>query len=264
MFMSEHKTALITGASSGIGLELARLFALDGYDIVAVARRMERLKDLKAELERMGNVKVTIITADLSKPGAGERVYNEVVDRNIRVDALVNNAGFGGSGEFIERDWKQDNSMVHVNVVSLVELTHFFAADMAERRTGEILNIASMAAFLPGPLQAVYFATKAFVLSLSQALTNELGEKGINVSVFCPGSTATEFATQAELEGSRAFSGKNASARDVAVKAYRGLKKKKMVALPGPFEAFAIRFLFPIMPRSFILKTARSFSDPAK
>lgn len=259
--MSDRKTALITGASSGIGLELTRLFARDGYNTIVIARREERLNNLKKELERETKTTVLVVPIDLSEPGAGSRLHEEIASKGVRVDVLVNNAGFGGSGEFIEREWEKDKSMIQVNILALTELTRFFAADMAKRNSGAILNIASTAAFMPGPLQAVYFATKAYVASFSQAIAEELRGKGVSVSVYCPAATATEFAAQAGLEDAPVFSGKAASPAVVAARAYRQLQRKKLVVLGDRFQAFAFRFMFPFMSRRLILRISRSFSE---
>ena len=191
-----QNVALITGASSGIGKELARLHASKGGGLVMVARREDALLELKSELESKHDVEVRCISEDLSDPASPQRVFDQCQAENIEVEYLINNAGFGGHGRFYERPWDKDKAMIQVNVTSLVELTRLFLPEMVARNHGKVLNTASTAGFIPGPLQAVYYATKAFVVSFSQAIDEELRSADVDVSVtaLCPGAVATEFA----------------------------------------------------------------------
>ena len=199
------KTALITGASSGIGKELARIHASKGGNLILVARRTEALEALKTELESTYGIQVNTFTQDLTQAHAAKKVYDFVNHSGLEVDYLMNNAGFGGHGVFIDRPLDKDLEMIQLNVSALVELTHLFLQDMKERGYGKILNTASTAGFLPGPLQATYFATKAFVISFTEGLSYELRNSGITVTALCPGPVKTEFEHVAGLEGGTMF-----------------------------------------------------------
>jgi short-subunit dehydrogenase len=183
------KCALITGASSGIGRELATLFARDGYDLTLVARDRAMLARIGDELTRVHGVAVDVIAQDLSHPNAAAEVYRELKRRSIKIDVLVNNAGFGTYGPFVDSDAATESEMLQLNIVALTKLTRLFLEDMLAKREGRILNVASTAAFQPGPLMAVYYASKAYVLSFSEALANELRDSGVTVSTLCPGPT---------------------------------------------------------------------------
>jgi short-subunit dehydrogenase len=199
------KTALVTGASSGIGEWLAREHAQRGGDLVLVARRGERLEALAAELREGHGIEVTVIAMDLGVPGAAEQLMQACDDANLQIDVLINNAGFGGHGRFVERGLDKDLQMMQLNMVALTELTYHCLQGMVERGEGRVLNVGSTAGFLPGPLQAVYYATKAFVNSFSQAIAQELKGTGVTVTVLCPGPVATEFVEAADLDGLSAF-----------------------------------------------------------
>ena len=183
--------ALITGASSGIGSELARIHAQQGGDLVLVARSQDKLHALKKELEEQYQAAVTLIIKDLSAPQAAKEVFAATEAAGIQVTILINNAGFGGYGEFHQRQLSTEQAMMQLNMVTLTNLTHYYVPAMIERRTGKILNVSSTASFIPGPLLAVYFATKAYVTSFSQAIAEELREYGITVTALCPGPVAT-------------------------------------------------------------------------
>ena len=180
-------TSLITGASGGIGAELARLFAAAGFDLVLVARRKEKLDELKNELESAHKIKVSVFECDLSKDGAAQKVFAFTQEQNISVDVLVNNAGFGDWGLFAECNLEKQNQMIHLNILSLTELTRLFVPQMTERKSGRILNVASIASFMPGPKMSVYYASKAFVRSFTEALSVELKKTGVTVTALCPG-----------------------------------------------------------------------------
>ena len=258
---NKHKTALITGASSGIGLELAKLHAQNGDDLVLVARRKEKLQELQAELEEKYDITVTLLVKDLAQESAAREIYDEVHAKNIEIDYLINNAGFGGHGKFHEREWAKDAAMIQVNVTVLTALTRFFLDDMVKRDSGRILNVASTAGFLPGPLQAVYYATKAFVVSFSEALAEELSDTNISVSALCPGPTESEFAKTGDLEETNLFKQKTASAHDVAKHGFDAMMKGKVVAFDRPFFGFALRRILPLMPRKMVLKGSRQVME---
>ncbi|MBC8350374.1 MAG: SDR family oxidoreductase [Planctomycetes bacterium] len=255
-----NNTALITGASSGIGKELARRHASKGGDLIVVARRLEALHKLKAELEAEHNVSVVCIAADLTEPETPQNIYEQVQSRDAEVDVLINNAGFGGHGKFHERNWKRDEAMIRLNVMALTELTHLFVKDMLVRKRGMILNVASTAGFLPGPLQAVYYATKAFVLSFSQAIAEELRDENITVTVLCPGPVATEFTSVADMEHVVAF--KNASSpASVAEVGYEAMIKGKLVAINDWKLSLMLNWIVPFLPRRTVLKLSRRLME---
>ena len=252
------KVALITGASSGIGKELARLHAAEGGDIVIVARREQALSELKTELESEHNVKVECIAADLSDSASPQRIFDHCDSKKIAVDYLVNNAGFGGHGRFHEREWQNDRAMIEVNITSLVHLTRLFLPAMIDRGHGKILNTASTAGFIPGPLQAVYYATKSFVVSFSQAIDEELRSSGADVTVtaLCPGPVATEFVKAGDLDGVDAW--KNAkSPASVAKVGYDAMMRGKLVAINQFSLKFLLYWVVPFLPRRTVLGMSR-------
>ncbi len=251
------ETAFITGASSGIGRELATIFARDGINLVIVARRLDRLNQLKQTLESNGNCQVEVLQADLSIPGTGAEILATLQRKHIAIDYLVNNAGFGGHGMFHQRNWPDDRDMIHVNVEALTELIRLILPQMVERNRGKILNIASAAAFLPGPLQAVYYATKAYVVSFSQAIAEELADTNITVSAYCPVATDTEFAAVGHLSDTPLFKHRNKQAADVARQAYATMQKGTLVKIASRFDAFSFRWIFPFFTRKIILKISR-------
>ncbi len=197
MALKDTKTALITGATSGIGYELSKLFAHDGYDLVINARHEEDLVRVADELERASGSSVVVISKDLSERSAPDEIFSYLRERSIEIDALVNNAGFGLQGPFAETNLETELAMMEVNMVALTQLTKLVLGGMLERGSGRILNVASTASFLPGPLMAIYYATKAYVLSFSQAIASELEGSGVSVTVLCPGPTDTSFQDRA-------------------------------------------------------------------
>ena len=227
------KTALVTGASSGLGLELARLFARDGHDLVVVARRRDHLEALATRLAAEHGVAARIIAEDLGDPIAPRRIFEELRERRIDVEFLVNSAGFGMNGPFAAADLGRALAMVQVNIASLMHLSHLLLPGMLARRSGRILNIGSTAGFQPGPGMAVYYASKAFVNSFTEALGHELRGTGVTATVSCPGATATEFGRIAGNEESRLFHLGTTSAMEVATHAYRAMMAGKAMALPG-------------------------------
>jgi short-subunit dehydrogenase len=245
---------LLTGASSGIGLELARVFAREGRSLVLVARTGERLKALSVELENSFGVKTEIIEADLALPEAPQLVYQHCKARNITVDCLVNNAGFGDHARFEDCDWEKQQRMIAVNITALVLLTRLFLPRMVQSGSGRILNVSSLAAFQPGPSMSVYCATKSFVLSFSEALRFELLGTGVSVTTLCPGPTESGFVDVANMQGIRLFQDRKVpSSRDVAEYAYRALVSRKSVAIHGSLNRVAA-LLSGCFPRNWVLR----------
>ena len=256
-----NKTALITGASSGIGKEIARIHAQAGADLVIVARREEQLLQLKKELESTYSVDVSVIAKDLTDAQGAQEVYDEVKAKGIEVEYLINNAGFGGHGEFHERKLQEDLAMIQLNVVALTVLIRLFLPDMVKRGSGRILNVSSTASLMPGPLQAVYFATKAYVTSLSNALSEELHDTNITVTALLPGATETEFATTSGMDKTGLFD-KTASAVSVARAGYQGMLSGKLNVISGLTTAQRLMFLaIPFTPKKLLLKQIRKMQE---
>jgi short-subunit dehydrogenase len=254
------RTALITGASSGIGYELAVLLGQNGFDCILVARSHDKLSDLAARLEGEFRAKTRIISKDLSKPNAVDEIYEEVTAATLTVDVLVNNAGFAVFGLFSQTDLQKELEMLQVNVVALTALTKVFLKGMVERRAGRILNLASTAAFEPGPLMAVYYASKAYVLSFSEALANELRGTGVTVTTLCPGPTRSGFQKRGEMEDSRLVQGEIADAGSVALAGYRGLMAGKTIVIPG-FTNKLVPWMVRLSPRSMVPRVVRRMQE---
>lgn len=231
-----RKTALVTGASSGIGVEFARQLASTGHDLVLVARRVERLEALASELAASG-ARVEVLPADLTRPEAPAEIEAELAARGLVVDVLVNNAGLGGHGAFATAPWPKDATMIDLNVRALTELTKRFLPGMLERGAGGVLNVASTASFQSMPYFAVYAATKAYVLSFSEALAEEVGPLGVSVTCLCPGPTQTEFVERAEFQSDIIHKAPYMSAAEVASEGLAGLRAGKRVVVPGPLNA---------------------------
>lgn len=259
--MKIRKTALITGASSGIGKELAHIHAEKGGNLVIIARDKERLEKLKKELEEKYSVKVKVIAKDLSDTDSPKEIYNEVKEACIEIDYLINNAGFGGIGKFHERDWEKDFNMMKVNMVALTALTRFFLPDFVKRNTGKILNTSSTASLVPGPLQAVYYATKAYVTSFSNAIAEELRKTGITVTALLPSATKTEFGKISGMDKTAAFN-KAANARKVAEDGYKAMLEGRLNILSGlTFAQKLMLFFAPFIPKRTVLKQARKLQE---
>jgi short-subunit dehydrogenase len=228
------KTALITGSSSGIGFELAKIFAQEGYNLVLVARSEKTLQQQAEELNQKHGVSVKIIVKDLARPGAAQEVYHELEQAGIKIAVLVNNAGFATYGKFTEIELNTEVELMELNMVTLTALSKLFLPGMIERHDGKILNVASTASFQPGPLMAVYYASKAFVLSLSEALASELEGTGVTVTALCPGPTQTGFQQRAAMEESRLVNGRKImDSATVARIGYEAMQKGKTVVIPG-------------------------------
>lgn len=254
------KTVLITGASGGIGLELARLYALEGARLVLVARSEGKLAEIKTELESKYREEVIVKAKDLSDAKQAESLYEELTASGIEVDVLVNNAGFGLRGKFVETELDEELEMIDLNVRTLTQLTKMFVRGMVRRGNGQILNVASTAAFQPGPLMAVYYATKAYVLSFTEALANELAGTGVTASTLCPGPTRTGFGDRADMGGTKLFEGRMMSAEDVAKAALEGMKRGKTVIIPGAMNR-TLAGASKIMPRKLVLSITRSMQE---
>jgi uncharacterized protein len=244
---NERRTALVTGASSGIGLELARAAAADGFDVVLVGRNRDALERLAAGLRADHGVAATALAKDLAEPRAVAEIFAATEGGGVRVDALVNSAGIGTWGRYSELDPEGELRQIRVNVVALAHLTRLFLPEMVRRGRGRVLNVASTAAFQPGPLMATYYATKAYVLSFSEALAAELAGSGVTVTVLCPGPTRTDFQRRAGMQGVRIADGRLAmqSAATVASAGWRGMKRGKRIVVPGPLNNLlvqAVRF----------------------
>jgi uncharacterized protein len=251
------KTALITGSSNGIGLELARVHAENGDNLVLIARNKCKLDELKKELEENHKVNVLTICKDLSLPDAAKEVYDEVKQKGILIDYLINNAGFGDYGLFSESDWTRQEKMISLNITALTQFTWLYLPDLIKQGEGKIMNVASTASFQPGPTMSVYFASKAFVLSFSEAVNNEVCDKGITITALCPGATHSGFQAAAAMQDSKIFEGNNfPTSREVAEFGYKAMMKGKTVAIHGlknRIMANSVRFA----PRSLVVKTAR-------
>lgn len=255
------KIALITGASTGIGKEMANIHAKNGGDLIIVARSKDKLEKLKTELEKKHSVKVMVIAKDLGAPEAPKEIYDEVKKAGLLVDYLINNAGFGGLGKFHEREWKDDLAMINLNIVALTALTRFFLPDFVKRNEGKILNVSSTASLMPGPLQAVYYATKAYVTSFSNAIAEELHNTKVTVTALLPGATETEFGAVSGMDKTVMFQN-TASARKVAEDGYNGMLAGKLDVISGiTFAQKIMMAMIPVTPKKLILKQIRQMQD---
>lgn len=257
--LTTTKRALITGASAGIGRELAQVFAADGWSLVLVARRTEALEQLAAELKAKHGTDSAVISADLQSRAGIDAVVQAVTARQLTIDALVNNAGYGLAGPFHEIDAEKQLGILDLNITALTALTRAFLPGMVARKKGAVLNVSSTAGFQPGPFMAVYYATKAYVTSLSEALGEELRGTGVTVTALCPGYTATEFSARAsEHSRPRLFEGTlgTANARQVAETGYRAMQKGKRTVVPGLVNKLGA-WSAPLTPRGLILKIMR-------
>lgn len=252
------KTALITGASSGIGAEFAKIHAAAGDNLVLIARRKDKLLALKRALESSNNVSVYVIEKDLTDTNAAQDIYKEISAAGISVDYLINNAGFGGIGKFHEREWETDYNMIQLNIVALTALTRIFLPDFVSRNSGRILNVSSTAALMPGPMQAVYFATKAYVTSFSNAIAEELSNTNITVTALMPGATESEFGKTSGMDKTALFD-KLATANEIAQAGYDGMMKGKLDVIAGlTFSQKMMMASLPLTPKKLILKQIRN------
>jgi short-subunit dehydrogenase len=257
----QRRTALITGASGGIGYELAKLFANDRHDLVLVARSSGKLEQFADELQRQFGVSAKGLALDLATSRAPQALFDQLQREGIAVDILVNNAGYGKLGEFAEIPVEENLGQIQLNVTALTHLTRLFLGPMLERRSGRILNVASTAGFQPGPLMAVYYATKAYVISLSEALANELAGKGVTVTCLCPGATETGFASRAGNDRSRLFEQFGPmDAKTVALKGYHALMAGKTLVIPG-LKNWLLMESLRVSPRKLVTAVSRRLLD---
>jgi short-subunit dehydrogenase len=259
----EGRTALVTGASTGIGVDLAECFAQDGYDLILAARSEPGLRAVADRLASSYKVKAAVFPVDLMAQGGGSKLAQAIAAAGLSVDVLVNNAGYGQAGAFQGSDLDTQLGMIDLNDRALVELTHIYWPGMLAKGQGGILNVASMAAFVPGPLMAIYYASKAFVLRFSEALWEEARGTGVHVSCLCPGATASKFRERAGTGATRL--GQTAEvmgSMPVALAGYNGFKKNNPVVITGKGNA-RTAFLTRFMPRATILKMVRGIQSPA-
>jgi len=257
--MNSRETVLITGASSGIGLELAKCFAADGSRLILVARNKDALEKLAEELRQKHKIETIVLPADLSLPEAPKQIFDSLAAQKISVDVLVNNAGFGLHGKFLEMSLSRQLEIIKVNVNALVELTGLFLPGLVERRAGGIFNVGSVAGFVPGPGLAIYYATKAFVQSFSEALSEELAGTGVSVTVLCPGPTETNFSAVSRGEKVRVVQTKKMSAEEVARTGYAAFRNKKVISVPG-LQNKAMILAARIAPRSMVRRIVKKYN----
>ncbi len=249
--------ALITGASSGLWKEFAVIHAHAGWDLVLVARREDKLRELEASLSEKYDVRVMVIAKDLTAPGAAQEIYSELNKYGVQPEYLINNAGFWGIGKFWERKWEEESNMIDLNIKVLAELCHIFLPDMKLRNSGKILNVSSTASLLPGPNQAVYYATKAFVTSFSNAIAEELHNSDVTVTALLPGATETEFWKVSGMDKTSFFA-KTASAQQVALDGYQAMMEWKLNVISGMwFMQRLLMKMIPFLPKKMVLKMVR-------
>lgn len=255
--MGERPIALVTGASMGLGAEFARLLASEGYDLVLTARSGDRLAILKKEIENLHGVEAYVLVADLADPRAPQAIYDHVRKEHMDVDVLINNAGFGMYGKFAESSLATEMEMIQVNIIALMHLSKLFARDMIALGRGRIVNVASTAAFQAGPMQSVYYASKAFVLSFSEAVGNELKGTGVTVTALCPGPTPTGFQERANVGGLKGLRLMMRVSPEAVVRAgYNGMKRGQPVVIPGVLNNFHV-FLLRLVPRRLVTNVVR-------
>jgi short-subunit dehydrogenase len=254
------ETVLVTGASSGIGQELARCFAADQSNLVLVARNTVALEKLAAELRAKFPIQVRVLTADLGRPESPRWIYDELGRAGVGVDVLLNNAGFGLHGSFAELPLERQLEMVQVNIVALMQLTGLFLPGMVQRRRGGILNVGSVAGFLPGPNMAVYYATKAFVLSFSEALHEELQGTGVSVTNLCPGPTDTNFSQVARSHRIRKVRAAKMTAAEVAAIGHTEFRRGKCLSVPGIQNKVLAAAMPKILPRRALAKLSAHYN----
>jgi hypothetical protein len=258
---TSRKTALITGASSGIGLDFARLFAEGGYNVVLVARGQQKLETLAQELSGKHGVKALALPADLADPAAPGKLMERLKAEGLQVDVLINNAGFASYGPFAETSLEEESRMIAVNITALTVLTKAVLPGMLARKQGRILNVASTAAFQPGPLMAVYYATKAYVLSFSEALAEETRGTGVTVTCLCPGPTQTGFQARAKMEDSKLVKGRDImDSATVARVGYEALHRGQAVVIPGMMNKLLAQSV-RLMPRAALTRVVRQMQE---
>jgi short-subunit dehydrogenase len=255
------KVALITGASTGIGKELAGIHAENGGDLVIVARGKEKLDALKVALEKKHKVKVAVIAKDLAAPNAAREIYDEITKSGIEIEFLINNAGFGALGKFHELELERQVNMINLNITALTVLTRLLLPEFVRKNKGKILNVSSTASFMPGPLQAVYYASKAYVTFLSNALAEELQGTKVTVTNLMPGATETEFGAVSGMDKTELFK-KPVTARSVAQDGYKAMIKGKMDVISGLTTGQKMMMaMIPFMPKKMLLKQVRQMQE---
>ena len=256
-----NKTVLITGASSGIGYELSKIFSENGYNLVMVSENRQELEAAAEEIVNRHGIRAKTITKDLSETSAPQELYDEIIADGNDIDVLVNNAGFGLGGKFTDHKADEHMNLIQLNITTLTLLCHLFGTDMVKRGSGSILNVASSAAFQPGPFMSTYYASKAYVLSFSEALSNELAGSGVHVTALCPGPTETNFIARAGVGDTKIANVPwKMDPAQVARIGYAGLIKRKKVVIPGLMNkllAFSVRLL----PRSTAVSIAASLNQ---
>ncbi len=255
------KTALITGASDCIGKSFAEIHASRGGDVILVARREKELFELKAELERKYRITAHVFVADLAVENAAANLYNAVKAKRLEVDYLINNAGFGWHGRFDQADISKNLGMVDLNVKALMALTHYFSKDMVAKGNGKILHVGSTAGMLPGPFNATYYASKAFVNSFSLALAEELKGTGVTSTVLAPGPVQTKFFNLANMEGTKLIRDKLATPQAVALLGYNAMLAGKLLVIDNPKLRFLLGWVTPFLPRKMVLRIARDLGE---
>ncbi len=255
--------ALITGASGGIGYELAKIFAQNGWNLILVARSQEKLNSFSKEISKQHGISAHVIVKDLTDPESASELYREVELKSWTVDALVNNAGIGSFGFFSQTDFAVEASLLELNVVTLTKLTKLFLKPMIQRGEGYVLNVASTAAFQPGPLMAVYYASKAYVLSFSEAIADELEGSGVSVTALCPGATLTGFRDAAGMQRSRLYKLRVMDVKRVAREGYDGMIQRKRVVIPGTLNKVLVSGS-RLLPRKLVTKVTRKIQEADK
>lgn len=250
---------LLTGASSGIGLEIAKILANKKHNLIIVARSIDKLQSLKNELKQKHDIDIVVIQKDLAQPGSAQELYSEIKEKNLSVDTLINNAGFSQQDAFKDIPLNREQDMMQLNMITLVELTKLFLPNMLEQKQGRILNVASTAAYLPGPYMAVYYASKAFVRNFSEAIATELQGTGVTVTALCPGITETGFQKEAGAQHLTRGGAPVVDAAEVARQAIEGMEKGKRIVIPGILNQFMV-FLFRFIPRKFLASAAGRFN----
>jgi uncharacterized protein len=259
----EGQTALVTGASMGIGVDLAECFARDGYDLILAARSEAALQAVADRLTASYGIKASVFAVDLAAAGGGSRLAAAIAGQGLDVDVLVNNAGYGIAGAFAGSELEAQLGMIDLNDRALVELTHIYWPGMLAKKRGGVLNVASLAAFVPGPLMAIYYASKAFVLSLSEALWEEARGTGVHVSCLCPGPTASKFRDRAGTGATRlGQTSEVMGSMPVAEAGYEGFRRNRRVVITGKGNARTAR-VAPFLPRGTLLKMVRRMQSPA-